>query len=165
MKRRLFLWAGGLTLCPVSRTHAGTGFQATPFGRKTECQLSLKEKTLSLTILSPSGIGRLELSRDPKKQNAWPETIELLISQTKGHGLKELEGLVLRTSSSLIEGSRRTSGKMELFKIHDGKRKEPAAKMVDVKVAKTATAMRITFAGALLAEATKVTAQWVDFYR
>lgn len=165
MNRRHFLCTSGLALFPITAAQAGTGFTATPFGRQDECTFSLKEKTLTVAVLSPSGFGRMELNRDPKKQETWPNRIELLIRLSKGMGLKELEGLTLRTNSSMIQGSRRTSGKMDFFKLREGKRQEPAVKKVDVQVKKTAEAMRISFAGSLLGNASKIAVNWVDFYR
>jgi hypothetical protein len=136
-------------------------------GKQTDSmEFAVKDKTLEVRILSPGGIGRLELGI--KKEGVkWPESVVLFLQSKKGKPLKELEGISISGKTIRIKGSRRTSGRMDCHDVKPGG--QPVDKLnprkVKVTVKKTAGAMVVTIPGSLLAGETGIRIQWIDFYR
>ena len=154
-------------LLGVPSSRAGeSDFSLVP-GRPTDSvEFALKDESLEVRVLSPGGIGRLEMGIK-KEGGRWPKLIVLLLQSKRGKPLKELEGLAISGKTIRINGSRRTSGRMDCHDVHAGGQ-QPAKlnpRKVKVTVKKTAGAMVVTIPGSLLDGERDVRIQWVDFYR
>lgn len=136
-------------------------------GTKTDtAEFAVEDEKLVVKIRSTRGIGRVEL-RLKKKQAQWPKTIVLSLRYQDGKPLRELEGFTLAGETVRINGSRRTSGKMDCHDVNleDPKRRDKNARKVNVLVEKTAKAMVVTIPGKLLEGERTLKMQWIDFYR
>ena len=88
-----------------------TGYVVEVESPRDATEVSLEGKTLSVKVKSATGIGRMEIGK--KKDGEWPEAVVLLLRSGDGKPLRELEGFTLAGEGIRIEGSRRTSGKMD----------------------------------------------------
>ena len=163
---RLPAWAMVLLLGILS-CYGGEGDYSVVLGKQTDSvEFAMKGRNLEIEILSPGGIGRLEL-RVEKEGEAWPEAVVLVLRSEAGKPLKELEGFSVSGTKVRIQGSRRTSGKMDCHEVgpggQGGGKHNP--RKVKVLVEKTATAMRVTIPGRLLKGESGIKIQWVDYYR
>ncbi len=124
------------------------------------------EKKLTVKIKSAMGIGRMEIGLKTQ-DGKWPEAVVLSIQTKDGKPLRELEGFTLSGAKIRIQGSRRTSGKMDCHDVdaNDPKAPKKNLRKVNVTVEKTHKALTVTIPGKVLQGERKVTIQWIDYYR
>lgn len=131
---------------------------------KPEDKVTVSKDGTTFTIQSKSGIGSAVVSRTAKD---WPKTVTFHFQYSDGKALKGLESFKLVAEKFKIEGSQRTSGKMEFFILNkNGKFVSVATAKVTVKQGKDA--MEVQVPGSILFNVKGPKAfevSWVDFYR
>lgn len=141
-----------------------TDYAVTPGSPQDAAACAWQGQDLTVKITSATGIGRVELAA--KGRAPWPKVVRLSIRTKDGKPLRELEGLTVSGKRLRINGSRRTSGRMDCHEIDPGNPKiRKNARQVHVVVTQGRVAMEITIPGSLLKGERKVKIQWVDFYR
>ena len=120
----------------------------------------------TVKIKSAMGIGRMEIGLKTQ-DGKWPEAVVLSIQTKDGKPLRELEGFTLSGAKIRIQGSGRTSGKMDCHDVDPNDPKAPNKNLrkVNVTVEKTDKALTVAIPGKVLQGERKVTIQWIDYYR
>lgn len=165
-----YAWCKAITLVTLLVTGGGvcraglTDYTIKLSSPRDQANLAWEGGNLAVGIVSAIGIGRLQLVA--KKQAAWPNTIILSIRNREGKSLKELEGFTLSGKALVINGSRRTSGRMECREVdpkNPGIRRN--ARQVGIVVTRTEAAMEVRIPGSVLKGERDVVIEWIDFYR
>ena len=115
------------------------------------------------TITGKSGIGNGTITL---KEGHWPKEVVLRFQHGKGQPFKGLEDFHLTTARFKVDGSQKKSKAMPFSLAgDDGKFADGPAGTLNVVVEETKDGMEVRLPANLLAGASNVKVEWVDFYR
>jgi len=110
-----------------------------------------------------SGIGNGTITL---KEGHWPKEVVLRFQHGKGQPFKGLEDFHLTTARFKVDGSQKKSKAMPFSLAgDDGKFADGPAGTLNVVVEETKDGMEVRLPANLLAGASNVKVEWVDFYR
>lgn len=121
-----------------------------------------EEKRTVFVVTSKSGIGGVTVTL---ADGRWPRDVVLRLQYAKDRGFSSLESFGLQTSRLSVDGSLRTSGRMELYFLSPEGKAEAAAGKVNVKVESRDGALEVTLPAHLLTGAKEVSFNWIDAFR